>query len=107
MRILLSAAIVGTAAVLAAAPARAQDPDVEGLLKKNSCTVCHKLDAKSAGPSYKQMAGEYAGDGDAPALLAERIKKGSAKVWGPAPMPAFGKLSDADVAAIVKWILSR
>jgi len=101
----LAAAIVASGAVLAAAPARAQD--VEALLKKNSCTVCHKLDAKSAGPSFKQMAERYAGDGDAPALLAERTKKGSAKVWGPSPMPAYGKLSDAEVAAIVKWILSR
>ena len=104
MRILLSAAIVG-AAVLAAAPARAQD--AEALLKKNSCTVCHKLDAKSAGPSFKRIAEEYAGDGDAPALLADRIKHGSAKVWGPTPMPPFSKVPDAEIAAMVKWILSR
>jgi len=103
----LAAVIAACAAVLAAAPASARAQDVEALLKKNSCATCHKLDAKSAGPSYKEIAGEYGGDGDAPALLAERIKKGSAKVWGPTPMPAFGKLSDADVAAIVKWILSR
>lgn len=105
MNRLTIAVIATSAAVLATTPARAQD--VEALLKKHSCTTCHKVDGKSAGPSYKQMAGEYGGDADAPALLAERIKKGSAKVWGPSPMPAFGKLADADVAAIVKWILSR
>lgn len=105
MNRLTVAVIVTAAAVLATTPARAQD--VEALLKKHSCTVCHKLDAKSAGPSFKQMAAEYGKDGDAPTLLAGRIKKGSVKVWGPTPMPAFPKLADADVTAIVTWILSR
>jgi cytochrome c551/c552 len=105
VRIVVTAAILACAAGLTASPARAQD--VEALLKKHSCTVCHKLDAKSAGPSFKKMAAEYGKDGDAPALLAERIKKGSVKVWGPTPMPAFPKLADADVTAIVSWILSR
>ena len=105
MRIVVTAAILACAAGLTATPAHAQD--VEALLKKHSCTVCHKLDAKSAGPSFKKMAAEYGKDADAPALLAERIKKGSVKVWGPTPMPAFPKLADADVTAIVSWILSR
>jgi cytochrome c len=105
VRNLVSTAIVGCAALIVATPAHAQD--VEALLKKNSCTMCHKVDGKSGGPSYKQMVDEYGKDADAPALLADRIKNGSAKIWGPNPMPAFPKLADADVAAIVKWILSR
>ena len=95
--------LVISAAICAAVPARAQS--VDALLKAHQCNLCHSVNKTMAGPSYKQMADEYGTDQDAPALLAERIKKGSARVWGPAVMPAFPKLSDADIAAIVKWIL--
>src|SRR5262245_14416115 len=100
VRNLIAAAIVGSAALLAAAPVHAQD--AEALIKKHSCTMCHKLDGKSGGPSWKEIAGEYGKDADAPGLIASRIKNGSVKIWGPNPMPAYPKLADGDVAAIVK-----
>jgi cytochrome c len=34
------------------------------------------------------------------------VKKGGSGVWGQIPMPANTQVPDADVRALVKWILS-
>ena len=43
---------------------------------------------------------------DAPKKLAEKVKKGSQGAWGNIPMPPNTTVPDADVNALVKWILS-
>jgi len=34
------------------------------------------------------------------------VKKGGVGVWGQIPMPPNAQVSDADIHALVKWILS-
>jgi cytochrome c len=71
------------------------------------CATCHAATKKVLGPSYRDIAAKYKGQADAVALLSERIRKGSKGVWGPLPMtptPAT-KLSDADLKAVVTWVL--
>jgi len=70
-------------AAVAATPARAQN--VEELLKKHACLSCHAVDKK----------------------LVEKVKKGGVGVWGQIPMPPNAAVSDADLNAMVKWILSQ
>jgi cytochrome c len=79
----------------------------EALAKAAGCTTCHAKDTKLIGPSYKEVAARYKGDAKAPALLAERVRKGSKGVWGSLPMPPAdpAKVSDADLKAIVAWLL--
>jgi cytochrome c len=93
--------------VLAAlqAPALASD----AISKKAGCAVCHSGDKNALGPSYQQIAAKYKGDAKAPALLAERVRKGSKGVWGAVPMTPTppDKLSDAELKAVVDWILKR
>ena len=93
------AAMLGLA--LAATPALAS---LE-LAQKNSCTACHAVDKKLVGPAYKEVANKYRGDDKAPARLEEKVKKGSVGTWGQVPMPPNAQVSDADVKALVKWIL--
>ena len=87
---------------LVAAPAFAN----EELAKKNACTACHAIDKKLVGPAYKDVAAKYAKDAKAPAMLAEKVKKGSVGVWGQVPMPPNAAVKDEDVKTLVKWILS-
>ena len=95
-----------TAAVLAlvsALPAQAS----EALANKHACVACHVVKgAKTVGPSYAEVAKKYAGQKDAETKLAEKVKKGGTGVWGQIPMPPNAAVPDADVRALVKWILS-
>ncbi|MCC8393486.1 c-type cytochrome [Paraburkholderia sp. MMS20-SJTR3] len=71
----------------------------------NACMGCHAVDRKLVGPSFEQVAAKYKGDARAPAKLAHKVKDGGSGVWGMIPMPAHPKMSDADVRAVVDWVL--
>ena len=77
------------------------------LAQKKNCLACHATDKKVVGPSYKDVAAKYRADKAAPAKLAEKVKKGSQGVWGNVPMPPNTAVPDADVNALVKWILAQ
>lgn len=79
----------------------------EDLAKKHACIACHVIKgAKTVGPAYADVAKKYAGQKDAEAKLADKVKKGSQGVWGQVPMPPNAALPDADARTLVKWILS-
>lgn len=89
--------------VAAAVPAQAS----EDLAKKHLCTTCHVVKGtKTIGPTYADVAKKYAGQKDAEAKLADKVKKGGQGVWGQVPMPPNAAVPDADVKTLVKWILS-
>lgn len=90
----------------AAAETAAQDP-VQRLLADNACVSCHSIEQKIVGPSFREIAVRYAGDGGAGARLAAKIKAGGAGVWGPVPMPPNPGLSDVQLAQVTSWILNR
>lgn len=97
-------AALASVSLLAAAGAQAASAD--DLLKKNACTACHAIDKKGVGPSYKEVADKYRGQADAPAKLAEKVKKGGMGVWGKIPMPPNAAVSDADLKSMITYILS-
>ena len=98
--LILSAAAFALSAVL---PAQASDE----LAKKHMCTTCHAVKgAKTIGPTYADVAKKYAGQKDAEAKLADKVKKGSQGVWGQVPMPPNATVPDADVKTLITWILS-
>jgi cytochrome c len=92
------------AAVLVTAPAARAD---EAMAKKYNCLACHAVDKKVVGPAYKDVAKKYKGQADAEAKLIEKVKKGGSGVWGPIPMPPNTAVPDADVKALVEWILKQ
>ncbi|MBI1942925.1 MAG: c-type cytochrome [Betaproteobacteria bacterium] len=90
-------------AITVALPAQAS----EVLAKKYLCTTCHVVKGtKTIGPTYADVAKKYAGQKDAEAKLAEKVKKGGQGVWGQVPMPPNAAVPDADIKALVKWVLS-
>ena len=82
------------------------DP-VAKLLGANACVACHTLDKRVVGPSFREVAAKYAGDGEAPARLARKIREGGAGAWGNVPMPPNAAISDGDLGQIVAWILQQ
>ena len=78
----------------------------EALAKKYMCMTCHTLEKKLVGPSYHDVAAKYKGDKTAEAKLMEKVKKGGVGAWGQIPMPPNDKMPDADLQAVVKWVLS-
>ena len=98
--LILSAAALALTAML---PTHAS----EDLAKKHLCTTCHVVKgAKTIGPTYADVAKKYAGQKDAEAKLVDKVKKGGQGVWGQVPMPPNAAVPDADVKALVKWVLS-
>jgi cytochrome c len=99
----LALVLAAAVAVPASLPAHAQ----EELAKKHACLACHAIDKKLVGPAYKDVAAKYRGDAGAEAKLVDKVKKGSQGTWGQVPMPPNSNVPDADVRALVKWILSQ
>ena len=96
-------------ALLAIGNAEAASLDMaaaEAMMKKDGCAACHAVDKKIIGPSYQEVAAKYKGDKEAPAKLAKKVKEGGSGVWGQIPMPPNATTSDADVKALVDWILT-
>jgi len=96
---LLAAAGIAVAGV-------AQADAGEDMLKKNGCTACHAIDKKIVGPAYKDVAAKYKGDAGAAAKLAAKVKAGGSGVWGQVPMPPNPAVSDADMKALIAYILA-
>ena len=99
---LATLALALAAGAIVSLPAQASDE----LAKKHMCLTCHMLDKKLVGPSYHDVAAKYKGDKAAETKLVDKVKKGGVGVWGQIPMPPNDKVPDADVKALVKWILS-
>ena len=103
MKARIAAFGLALAAAWVIAPAAPAD---EALAKKYNCTACHALDKKLVGPAYKDVAKKYKGQADAPAKLAEKVKKGGSGVWGAVPMPPNAAVPDDDIKKLVAWVLA-
>ena len=82
--------------------------DLPGKTKMQSldCIACHKIDEKSIGPSFNQIALRYKDNIEAMNLLSEKIIKGGNGNWGEMAMAAHPDLPLSDNKEIVTWILS-
>jgi cytochrome c len=78
----------------------------QAMMQKDGCAACHAVDKAVVGPAYKQVAAKYRGDKSAAAKLEQKVKAGGSGVWGPVPMPPNAAVPDADIKALVSWILS-
>ena len=95
------ALLLAVATLACAAPAFA---DLALATSKN-CMSCHAVDRKVLGPSFKDVAAKYKDDKGAVDMLATKIIKGGAGVWGPVPMPANNQVSEADAKKLAGLVL--
>jgi cytochrome c551/c552 len=82
-----------------------KDPGQQMMLTLD-CSSCHKVDTKSVGPAFTQVAAKYKNDPKAKDYLANKIIKGGSGVWGQVAMAAHPNLSVSDATKIVSWVLS-
>ena len=94
-----------TAPAAEATPSADEEKGIE-LIAGNDRLTCHKVNEKSIGPSYTDVANKYNADDATIADLAGKIIKGGTGVWGEVPMTAHPQLSEDDAKIMVKYILS-
>lgn len=96
--------------LMGAPAARAMDDkDVVNLMKKNNCMKCHAPEKKKDGPSYKELAEKFRGKDSAEADVRKHITTSSkVEIKGKKEEHEPLKTTDeAEIGAVVKWILSR
>ncbi len=93
MKPVVMAAVIA-AGLVAVGSASAQDG--AALAQKDGCMTCHAVDTKKMGPSFKDAAAKLKGKSEADVVATIKAAKPHAS----------SKASDADLAAIGKWIQS-
>jgi glucose/arabinose dehydrogenase/cytochrome c551/c552/type 1 glutamine amidotransferase len=78
----------------------------KNIMEVSDCKTCHKVDEKSIGPSFKQVAEKYKNDPEAPEKLAKKIINGGGGVWGETAMSAHPGLSMGEAKQLVEYIYS-
>jgi len=68
------------------------------------CKTCHKVDEKSIGPSFTDVAKRYAKDPEMVSRLMQKIVKGGSGNWGEVAMPAHPALKEEDLRQMISWI---
>lgn len=101
-------AIPAPAATAAPASANASGLD---LARKSGCLACHSVDKKVVGPAWKDVAARYKNNAQAKSLLVNKVKTGGKGNWtdvtGGAAMPPYSpRVSDADITALVEFVLA-
>lgn len=84
------------------------NPDYQkglGLIAKNDCLTCHKVEETLTGPGYRAVAEKYAGIDTAVAYLSAKIISGGNGVWGSIPMTPHPGITKEDAEAMAKYIL--
>ena len=89
-----------------AADASVQFASGKNLIDGSDCMACHKLQEKSIGPSYMEVANKYKDDDSALEYLSKKIISGGGGVWGETPMAAHPQISAEEAADITKYILN-
>ena len=104
MKSLIVSLIAATGLIAGAAHAANET----ALATAKGCMACHDVGAKKVGPSYKDVAKKYAGQGDAQAKLVKKVLEGGSGTWGPVPMPPNKTMgvTEADAKKLVAWVLS-
>lgn len=110
--------IAATGLVMAGSAMAADMPE---LAKKSGCTACHAIDKKVVGPAWADVGKAYGSNGatttgvkvadilkgeSAKDYLKKKVAAGGKGNWGTAAMtPNSPKVSDADIATLVDFVL--
>lgn len=78
----------------------------ERIMAKSDCRTCHNPEVQTVGPGYVQIAERYKNTPENVEMLAQKVIKGGAGVWGAAAMSAHPDLQPDDAKAMVTYVLS-
>jgi cytochrome c551/c552 len=79
----------------------------DAMASKYGCLGCHTVNAKLVGPAFKDVVAKYQNDPAATDRILEQIRKGSSGKWGPALMPPFPMLPEAEAQALAHWVMRQ
>lgn len=102
MKTMIVGIVAATSLLMAASSGAVDMPDVA---KKNNCAACHTVEKKLVGPAWQVVSDKYKGDAGAAEKIRTKILKGGVGVFGAVPMPAYPKVTDADIKELVAFIL--
>lgn len=77
----------------------------KSLIGNSDCLSCHRVDIRSIGPSYMEVAEKYNNDKKGQETIAQRIINGSVGIWGEHAMSAHPDLSEQESILIVDYIM--
>ena len=78
----------------------------KSLINNSDCLSCHRMDIRSIGPSYMEVAERYKNDKMGQEVIAQRIINGSVGIWGEHAMSAHPDLSEQEATLIIDYIMS-
>lgn len=78
----------------------------ERIMAKSDCRTCHNPQVQTVGPGYAQIAERYKNTPENVEMLAQKVIKGGAGVWGVAAMSAHPDLQPDDAKSMVAYVLS-
>ncbi|MDI3319901.1 c-type cytochrome [Pinibacter soli] len=84
----------------------AENEKAINLIAQSDCLTCHKVDEKTTGPAYRDVANKYENNDATVELLAKKVIAGGKGNWGEIPMTPHPNLSEADAKEMVKYVLS-
>ncbi len=78
----------------------------QALMMSLDCKACHKVNEKSVGPAFADVAKKYNKSDATTEKLTQKIAKGGHGNWGDVDMPAHPTLKPDDAKKIINWIYS-
>ncbi|MGK7391660.1 MAG: ThuA domain-containing protein [Candidatus Cyclobacteriaceae bacterium M2_1C_046] len=76
------------------------------LMADSDCKACHKVEGKSIGPSYIQVAERYTGREGIITYLGNKIINGGSGAWGEVAMSAHPGFTPTEAGQIAEYIMS-
>ena len=78
----------------------------EVLISYSDCYTCHKVDERSVGPAFRDIAKRYPVQRIYIDMLAQKVIRGGNGAWGYPVMDPHPKLSIEDAKLMVTYVLS-
>ncbi len=78
----------------------------KALMLSLDCKSCHKVNERSIGPAFTDVAKKYPKNNASLTHLSNKIIQGGNGVWGDVSMPAHPNLKPAETKQIINWIFS-
>jgi cytochrome c len=106
---LLEALAMATLLIFSTSATALDDTAREALMKKSNCFKCHSVEKKKDGPPFKETAGKYKDKTDGQEKLYTHLTTNpKVKIDGKEETHDMLKTKDeADIKAVITWILSR
>lgn len=84
----------------------ADDEAMIELAWESGCFNCHDVDERVRGPAWRDVARRYRDDPEAFERLVATVISGGSGNWGDDAMTANRRVPEADVRALVRWLLA-